>query len=316
MGNSIPIIKISKFYFIISKTDLNIFKKKLKTYQQLLCRPLSVSSSGAFISCESAIEAMNMVLNSSSSLHRADTRPLLSISGTSHLVSSGQSQTALSDPNQRMTTSSTQVPQRSPFAIQQLLGLSNSNNSTNNSANIDGTTSSNSTISSNASITASSVLPTTASSSSLCISNLVTANSNSLPSSQLQHAVQSANYFHSHGVSRTPPTTHPHAHHHHPSLLSPHSAAATAHCFSASESSAAANAARLAYFNSPAAAAFMSASMHAGLHPSSSVPGNACITGPSVTGPISMFHSFNTDSTISPRPETGNACGSGKSLFV
>ncbi len=293
MGNSIPIIKISKFYFIISKTDLNIFKKKLKTYQQLLCRPLSVSSSGAFISCESAIEAMNMVLNSSSSL-----------------------QTALSDPNQRMTTSSTQVPQRSPFAIQQLLGLSNSNNSTNNSANIDGTTSSNSTISSNASITASSVLPTTASSSSLCISNLVTANSNSLPSSQLQHAVQSANYFHSHGVSRTPPTTHPHAHHHHPSLLSPHSAAATAHCFSASESSAAANAARLAYFNSPAAAAFMSASMHAGLHPSSSVPGNACITGPSVTGPISMFHSFNTDSTISPRPETGNACGSGKSLFV
>ena len=145
--------------------------------------------------------------------------------------------------------------------------------------------------------------------SPLCVSNLVAPpTTTSSPTTHLQHVVQSPNYFHSHGVSRNHPTTNPHSIHSHPGLLSPHSTSAPNHCFPSPE---AANAARLAYFNSPAAAAFITASMqnmHSGFHPNSSAA-NPCISSPSVNASISMFHSFNSDSTVSPRPENGPSCG-------
>ncbi|XP_054169327.1 ALX homeobox protein 1-like [Oppia nitens] len=151
--------------------------------------------------------------------------------------------------------------------------------------------------------------------SPLCVSNLVAPpTTTSSPTSHLPHAIQSTNYFQAHGLTRTGPVAH---HPHHTSLLSPHSGPSGAHCFSSTESSVAANAARLAYlqnFNSPAAAAFISASMqtmHSGLHPTQVVT-NQCITSPSVSASIpsmSMFHTFNNDSSISPR--TDSAVGSG-----
>ena len=149
--------------------------------------------------------------------------------------------------------------------------------------------------------------------SPLCVSNLVAPpTTTSSPTTHLQHVVQSPNYFHSHGVSRNIPTANPHNMHTHPSLLSQHSSSASSHCFPTSE---AANAARLAYFNSPAAAAFISASMQSmhGLHPNSSVA-NSCISSPPVNASISMFHSFNSDSTMSPRHENGPSCGPGGNI--
>ena len=145
--------------------------------------------------------------------------------------------------------------------------------------------------------------------SPLCVRNLVAPpTTTSSPTTHLKHVIPGPNYFHSHGIGRSHATNNSNPMHHHSSLLSPHSATAANHCFSNSD---AANAARLAYFNSPAAAAFISASMqtmHAGLHPNASVA-NSCITSPPVSAPISVFHSFNSDSTVSPRPENGPTCG-------
>ena len=255
---------------------------------------------------------MNMVLNNSSNLHqRGLVMSNINVNSLQTCVSPISSSPIHLDHHHHHhnhqtrigSSSNNQVPQRSPFAIQQLLGLSNNSSNSNNNTNNSISNGNNSLYHPsliNTSIPSSSVV------SSLCISNLVpSSGSNSIQSIQPSN---SNSYFHSASSARTPPIAH-HNLAHPATLLSPHQAAAAAqaaHCFSSADSNAAA--ARLAYFNSPAAAAFMSASMHGlhqplGVNVGMGVPGSGCITGPTVSNPMSMFHSFATESSMSPRPE-------------
>lgn len=182
-------------------------------------------------------------------------------------------------------------PQRSPFAIQQLLGLPS--NTTSNSANSANTRSPSNNPIALSVPTSNPPVSVNSSVSSLCISNLVNAssvNSVNVHLPQAQNSAVGPSYFHHH-ASRGPPTSH-----HPSSLLSQHQAAA--HCFTAADS-AAANAARLAYFNS---AAFMSLHHQNAVHPANTGPMSMwpCPTGPS--GPF-------CDSSPSPRPDTGGIPG-------
>ena len=167
---------------------------------------------------------LNMVLNPAAAAVSSYMRHQESMSSSHSSVSSGRT-----DPSQ--------LPQRSPFGIQQLLGLGSgagSPRSHNKSHE----------------------------SPSFTQSHLISPTSH--------HGI----FSHSQGypLARSPVPTSSHS-----SLL-----AQSGHCFSAADS------ARLAYLNSPAAAALMSASMHG---PNSTPTG--CVPG------MSMFHSFGGPSVES-----------------
>ena len=222
-----------------------------------------------------------MVINSTSSLFRFR---------HSHQSFSPLSPSLLSSNlscNQTCTSNGDQLPQRSPFGIQQLLGLEN------NSTQQRTFTAPNTSSSSSSSASCANRLDGLSSSSfsSLSVSNLLSTN---VPSNQSL----SSNYIASKNSS----------HSNHPVLIASHHPIATTasgHCFSDP-------ATRLAYLNSPAAAALMSASIQASSNSSAAA---ACMAS-NVPASMSMLHSFsNTNLDPSLAARNDHTC-SGKHFIL
>ena len=252
-----------------------------------------------------------MMLNSSS--RSSENRSFFTssmVNGNSDILSKNGSNGSTNTPNTSSTRALQQYHQ-SPFAIQQLLGLSNSTkrttspkdkmysptHSAHSSVHTDTSNdaldskfsnceqsraSSSISVGSHGTISPISSpklhSPTLSAPSSLSVSNLVNPNVST-------NFSPVAAYF----PARHSPLSQTILNH-------PAISTSASSCFSVNDTSHAANVARISYFNSPAAAAFMSAAtMHVGLQQANSISKNNNFVGSNVNSAISMFNPFNSE---------------------